>query len=245
MKHRKDRIRREKTASGDERPRLPSHGTSGVPPAGSHVRASGAYASVALCGLLLLAVALIFGKTVLYEFINLDDDIFVYENPIVVRGVTSEGIVTAFTPSAMPYPLTLISCMVDTQLYGRTPWGYHLTNVLLHAATSVMLFLALRRMTGNLWASAFAALLFAIHPLRRNGGVGGRPEGRIEWVFLRGDDRRLCRLCVLTVLARAVSRGGNAVRSFAAGKAAVGDSAVPAAVARLLAVAEAEDRAGK
>ena len=68
--------------------------------------------------------------------------------------------------SNMWYPLTLISYMLDSQMYGPKPWGYHLTNVLLHAATTVILFLVLRRMTGNLWASAFVALLFAIHPLR-------------------------------------------------------------------------------
>ena len=66
----------------------------------------------------------------------------------------------------MWYPLTWISYLADRQIYGPGPWGYHLTNVLLHAATSVVLFLVLRRMTGNLWASALVALLFAIHPLR-------------------------------------------------------------------------------
>ena len=126
------------------------------------------YAISAVCGLLLLAVALIFGKTVLYDFVNFDDDVLVYENPIVARGVTAQGIAWAFTANVanMWYPLTLISYMLDSQMYGLKPWGYHLTNVLLHAATTVILFLALRRMTGNLWASAFATLLFAVHPLR-------------------------------------------------------------------------------
>ena len=68
--------------------------------------------------------------------------------------------------SNMWYPLTLISYMLDSQIYGLQPWGFHLTNVLLHAATAVILFLILRRTTGNLWASAFVAFLFAIHPLR-------------------------------------------------------------------------------
>ena len=66
----------------------------------------------------------------------------------------------------MWYPLTWISYMLDSQIYGMQPWGYHGTNVLLHAATSVILFLALRRMTGSLWSSALVALVFAIHPLR-------------------------------------------------------------------------------
>ena len=44
--------------------------------------------------------------------------------------------------------------------------GHHLTNVLLHTATAILLFLVLRRMTGFLWRSAFVAAVFAIHPLR-------------------------------------------------------------------------------
>ena len=120
------------------------------------------------CGLLLLAVALIFGQTVLYNFVNYDDDVLVYDNPMIARGVTAQGVGWAFTTSVanMWYPLTWISYMLDSQIYGPKPWGFHLTNVLLHAATTVVLFSVLRRMSGNLWASALVALLFAIHPLR-------------------------------------------------------------------------------
>ncbi len=123
---------------------------------------------LAVCGLLLLAVALVFGRTVLFDFVNFDDDVLVYKNAIVARGVTAHGIAWAFTTSFERtwFPLTWISYMLDSQMYGPKPWGYHLTNVFLHAATSVILFLVLRQMTGNLWASACVALLFAIHPLR-------------------------------------------------------------------------------
>ena len=55
--------------------------------------------------------------------------------------------------------------MLDCQLYGLNPAGHHLTNVLLHAASSVLLFLVLLRMTGALWPSAWVAAVFAIHPL--------------------------------------------------------------------------------
>src|SRR5208337_2681153 len=58
------------------------------------------------------------------------------------------------------------SHMLDCQLYGLDhPGGHHLTNVLLHAASVILLFLTLRRMTGDLWPSALAATLFAVHPL--------------------------------------------------------------------------------
>ncbi len=123
---------------------------------------------LAVCGLLLLAVVLVFGQTVLFGFVNYDDDVLVSENPMVARGVTAAGVVWACTASVanMWYPLTWISYMLDSQMYGVQPWGYHLTNILLHAATSVILFLVLRRMTGSLWASAFVAVVFAVHPLQ-------------------------------------------------------------------------------
>ena len=56
--------------------------------------------------------------------------------------------------------------MLDCQLYGMKPAGHHLTSVLLHTATVILLFLALRQMTGAVWRSAFVAAVFAIHPLR-------------------------------------------------------------------------------
>ena len=83
-------------------------------------------------------------------------------------GLTAEGIAWAFTTSHASnwHPLTWLSHMLDCQLYGLKPGGHHLTNVLLHAATAILLFLVLRRMTGDLWPSAFVAAVFAIHPLR-------------------------------------------------------------------------------
>ena len=140
----------------------------GAAPAATQVGAARALRTSAVCGLLLLTVALVFGKTVRYGFVNFDDGAFVQDNPIVVRGLTAEGLASTFSPGAgpLPYPLTLISYMLDTEIYGRAPWGYHLTNVLLHAATTIVLFLLLGRMTGDLGASALVALLFAVHPLQ-------------------------------------------------------------------------------
>ena len=87
----------------------------------------------------------------------------------VVQGSdVSEGFVWAFThvDSSNWHPLTWISHMLDCQLYGLNAGGHHLTNVLLHTATAILLFPVLRRMTGFLWRSAFVAAVFAIHPLR-------------------------------------------------------------------------------
>ena len=123
---------------------------------------------LAICGLLLLAVGVVFGQTVRYEFVNFDDRLSVYENPHVLPGLTAEGLARAFTHTHVCswVPLTCISQMLDCQLYGLHAGGHHLTNVLLHAATAVLLFLVLRQMTGRVWPSAVAAALFAVHPLQ-------------------------------------------------------------------------------
>ena len=121
-----------------------------------------------LCLFLAAITWLVFGQTLHFQFINFDDNEYVYKNAQVARGLTIEGIVWAFTHvhSANWHPLTWLSHMLDCQLYGLNPGGHHLTNVLLHAATAILLFLVLRQMTGALWRSAFVAAVFAIHPLR-------------------------------------------------------------------------------
>ena len=120
-----------------------------------------------ICLFLAAIVWLVFGQTRGHEFINFDDDSYVYANPEVVQGLTPRGIVWAFTnvQSGNWHPLTWISHMLDCQFYGTRPDGHHLTNVLLHALTAILLFLVLRRLTGFAWRSAFVAAIFAVHPL--------------------------------------------------------------------------------
>ena len=98
--------------------------------------------------------------------VEYDDNGFVYENPHVTPGLTAEGIRWAFTegPFGEWYPLAPLSHMLDCQLFGLQAWGHHLTNLLLHAAGSIALFLVLWRMTEELWPSAFVATVFAVHP---------------------------------------------------------------------------------
>ncbi len=120
-----------------------------------------------IASLLILAVGLVFGQTVGHEFIGFDDQVYVYENTHVNPGLTLAGLRWAFADGGVCEwcPLALISHMVDCQLYGLRPAGHFLTNVLLHAATAVLLFLVLLRMTGQLWPSAWVAAVFAVHPL--------------------------------------------------------------------------------
>jgi tetratricopeptide (TPR) repeat protein len=120
-----------------------------------------------VCLVLAAITFAVFGQTLRHEFIDFDDGGDVYDNPVVARGLTLKGMVWAFSfHSANWFPLTWLSHMLDCQLYGLHPGGHHLTNVLLHTASVVALFLILRQMTGALWRSAFVAAVFAIHPLR-------------------------------------------------------------------------------
>jgi tetratricopeptide (TPR) repeat protein len=149
-------------------------------PAGASVKRSENRLAIGICVLLALAVFAVFGQTLHYGFVNYDDDEYVYENPFVQKGLTWVGIHWAFTGfhSANWHPLTWLSHMLDCQLYGLTAGGHHFTNVLIHAATAIVLFLVLRRMTGFLWRSAFVAAVFAIHPLRAES---------VAWVAERKD----------------------------------------------------------
>jgi tetratricopeptide (TPR) repeat protein len=118
--------------------------------------------------LFLIAISLaVFGQTLRYDFVNFDDDVYVYNAPAVRAGLTVKGLVLAFTsPHARNWhPLTTISHMLDCQLYGLKAGGHHATNILLHTIAVLLLFQVLRQMTGAVWKSAVVAALFAVHPL--------------------------------------------------------------------------------
>jgi tetratricopeptide (TPR) repeat protein len=123
---------------------------------------------VAICVLLAILTAAVFSEVRSHEFINYDDYEYVVANPHVTGGLTISNIAWAFasTREANWFPLTWMSHMLDIQLFGQRSGGHHLTNVLLHVASTVLLFGFLRRTTGARWASALVALVFAVHPLR-------------------------------------------------------------------------------
>ncbi len=102
-----------------------------------------------------------------FEFINYDDDVFVYRNGHVVQGLTTSGIWWAFTSADIDYwrPLSWISHMVDVELFGLNAGGHHLVSLLFHIANTVLLFLFLKVATNRHGSSFFVAGLFAWHPL--------------------------------------------------------------------------------
>ena len=120
-----------------------------------------------ICLMLIACVFLVFGRDVRHEFVNFDDEAYFTTNLHVENGLTWKNALWAFQIgyAANWHPLTWLSLMLDVQLFGTGPLGPHLTNVILHAASTVLLFLLLRRLTGSPWPAAFVAALFAIHPL--------------------------------------------------------------------------------
>ena len=158
-------------------------------------------------GLLLLAVGLIFGQTATYQFINLDDNICVYDNPQVTGGLTADGVAWAFTHryAGSWVPLTWISHMLDWQLYRDWAGGHHLTNVLLarrhnaaplpHAAADDRPVVAQRPGGGAVCGPSAAG---------RVGGLGDGAEGRAERPVLHAGALGLRGLRAQAAYARAV-----------------------------------------
>ena len=124
-------------------------------------------------GRLLVAFVLVAATAVAYAplidnaFINYDDDLYVTNSHQVRLGLTRESVAWAFSSfhGANWFPLTRLSWMLDSELFGIEPVAFHATSLALHAATALALFAALQAMTGALACSAFAALVFALHPL--------------------------------------------------------------------------------
>jgi protein O-mannosyl-transferase len=120
-----------------------------------------------ICLLLALATLAVYFPVRHYGFVNYDDSGYFFSNPRVLTGLTWPNIHWAFTSGqdANWHPLTWLSLMLDATLFGTGPAAPHLTNVLLHTANSILLFLLLLRLTKAIWRSAAVAMLFAVHPL--------------------------------------------------------------------------------
>jgi protein O-mannosyl-transferase len=122
----------------------------------------------------LMAVLLVLGTVAIYwpamrcGFVNYDDDFYVTSNVHVRNGLSWAGMKWAWVNPVAGnwHPVTVLSHMLDCQLFGLNPGLHHLTNVLLHALSAGLVFWLLQRMTGAAWRSLLVAALFALHPLR-------------------------------------------------------------------------------
>lgn len=120
-----------------------------------------------ICILLTSAPLAAYWQVQNHDFILFDDPEYVTQNPYVMQGLSFEGLRWAFTRahSGNWHPLTWLSLMLDSHIFGPDAGGYHLTNLVLHVFNGLLLFGLLKRVTGAVWRSAFVAAVFALHPL--------------------------------------------------------------------------------
>jgi tetratricopeptide (TPR) repeat protein len=164
-------------------------------------------ASQAVLSLVLgLITFAVFWPSLTHDFLRYDDQQYVTENAHVQGGLSWRGAAWALTSSYANnwHPLTWLSHMLDCRLYGLKPPGHHLSNLLLHTANTLLLFLVLNRMTGTPWRSALVAALFAWHPLHVES---------VAWVAERKDVLSGL-FFMLTLWAYALYVGGSPVLSL-------------------------------
>ena len=138
---------------------------------------------------LVLAVGAVYWPACHYDFVNYDDPRYVSQNDYVRHGFTRDGLVQAIEGVTVSnwHPLTMLSHMAVCEFVGvHRPGWHHAVNIALHAAASVLLFLALLRMTVARWPAAAVAALFALHPLHVES---------VAWVAERKDVLRLFSGC--------------------------------------------------
>ena len=128
---------------------------------------------------LLLAV-LVYGQVGGFGFINFDDDLYVYENPRVLGGLSADGLRWALGSGhgGVWIPATWISLQLDAQLSGPGPGGFHRTNLVLHLVNTLLVFLLILALCGGRWRAVAVAAVFAVHPLNAEA---------VAWVTARKD----------------------------------------------------------
>lgn len=101
-----------------------------------------------------------------YPFLAHDDNFFVTENAHVKQGLTRESFFWSWTATLGFYhPLTWLSLMLDSAIFGVRPGAFHLTNLWLHITNALLVFCFLKRATGQAGKSLIIASLFAWHPI--------------------------------------------------------------------------------
>ncbi len=138
-----------------------------TPPGGKRGRGPGSVRPWAAALALAVLVLAVYVRTAGFGFVDYDDQVYVSRNPEIARGLTWAGARWALTTlyQGQWHPLTWLSWMADASIHGARAGGYHLTNVILHLASVLLLFRVLAGMTGALWPSFLAAALFAVHPV--------------------------------------------------------------------------------
>ncbi|HSU53354.1 MAG TPA: hypothetical protein VLT36_04775, partial [Candidatus Dormibacteraeota bacterium] len=121
-----------------------------------------------ICLLLALVTIAVYWPVARCNFVGYDDPSYVAANPHVESGLRWNNILWAFQSGVAGnwHPVTLLSHMLDCEFFGVRPAWHHLTNLALHTANTLLVFICLRSITGAFWRSALVAALFSLHPLR-------------------------------------------------------------------------------
>lgn len=134
---------------------------------------SGIPRSTCLGLLLFLITFALFAPSISYDLVQVDDPAYITHNTPVLNGLSAQSIRAAFAPdnavAPMYMPVLWISYMTDVSLFHASPqqpWGFHFTNVLLHAANALLLYLLLLAVCKRPWTAFACAALWAFHPLR-------------------------------------------------------------------------------
>jgi hypothetical protein len=127
--------------------------------------------TLSIIGLLIGATLAVYWPVTTFEFVQLDDPANVTRNPQVTGGLTIDGLWWAISPGSTRttdywHPLTWVSLMIDTELYGGVKsGGFHFTSLAIHIVNAVLMFAVLRSLTGAAWPSGLVAAWFALHPM--------------------------------------------------------------------------------
>jgi tetratricopeptide (TPR) repeat protein len=118
--------------------------------------------------LLALAIVVAFEPLRHNDFVSYDDYSYVTQNSHITGGVRWQSVLWALTNPHyhMWHPLTSLSHMLDCQLFGLKPFRHHLTSLLIHIGSTLLLFWLLKKTTGAIWPSVFVAAAFGLHPLQ-------------------------------------------------------------------------------
>ncbi len=132
-----------------------------------HSAAPQKFQKIFVCLSLIMATVIVYHGVVDFDFISLDDNIYIYDNPHVKAGLSGESVTWAFTnnTAGIWIPLTWLSYLAGISLHGLSPGWLHVTNVLIHLVNVILLLFLLYALTHDFWPSAFVAALFALHPL--------------------------------------------------------------------------------
>ena len=113
----------------------------------------------------LLSISLI-ALLSIFAFINTFQNEFVYDDiKVIVEDINIRNWKNLPHILAEGRPIKTITFMVDYKLWGFSPFGYHLTNLILHILCSISLYLLLTMIFGNYRVPLFTGLLFAVHPV--------------------------------------------------------------------------------